>query len=181
VVSRHDPFITTDDRALCSRLASEIGSLAKELVEVFGADRPEDADQGEFLREYEDSRVLVQWRGPKALPSEFQYKVLVFRKRPFARKGSGGWPPVIWMFNSAPAALECDSEIAKEILKHLKRVAALPCHCCGAERPKHYVPLDTPLSPGWIRLETNLTNVDAPEKVACSRECVDRWARRFDK
>ena len=180
MVSRRDLNISLEDRALCSQLAGEIASIARDLVQAFGADvTKEEAEPGEFMFEYEDSRVHVVWKGPRSLPSDLQYKIFVFRKRPFVPKGCGGWPPVIWQFNSSPATLECDSEVAKGVLEHLRRVWSLPCHCCGIKKPDR-VGLGPPC-PGWVRLETNLTDVAAPEKFACSRECVERLGRRVEK
>ena len=170
MVSRHDPFITDEDRKKCHDLASEIGGIARGLVEVFGVEKPKDAEPGEFYHEYEDSTVHVVWKGPKATPTEGHWKILVFAKMMFVPKGRGGWPPVIWMFDSVPAVLKCDTALAQRIVEHLRRVDALPCHCCGKKRPPYW----RPEGQGWIRLETNLTNVAAPEKVACSKECVDK-------
>ncbi len=178
MVSRHDPFVSDEDRKRCRELAGEIGSLGRDLVEVFGEDKPKDAEAGEFLREYEDSRVHVVHRGPTRFPSDDVYRVFVFHKRPFTPRDRGYWPLVTKQIQDGHATLECDTALAEEVLAHLRRVTALPCHCCGAKREPYW---KSDAKKGWIRLETNLTNVDAPEKFACSRECVDKWARRFDK
>jgi len=179
MVSRHDPFITDEERAKCHELAGEIGGIARELVEVFGVEPKDEAELGEFLKEYEDSAVHIVWSGPKTLPSGAHYKVLVFRKRPFVPKGRGGWPPVAWMFDSAPASLECDTDLAEIVLEHLRRVVALKCHCCGHERPRYWT--KEAQGSSWLRLETNLRDVAAPEKIVCSRECVEKWSRRHGK
>src|SRR5271170_7010976 len=140
MVSRHDPFITDEDRDRCRELASEIDSLARDLVEAIGVEKPENADPGEFYQEYEDGAVHIVWKGPKNFPSDSHWKVLVFAKMMFVPKGRGGWPPVIWMFDSSSATLECDTALAQRIVEHLRLVAALPCYCCGKKRPPYWRP-----------------------------------------
>lgn len=158
----------TDNAPDPREVAREIGELAKDLLNALGKDVP--PRPGTYEREYEDSVVHAVWDGPTATPSEHEHRILVFRKKLFEPKGCGAWPPVIWIFNSAAAVLKCDLDMAVEVLAHLRRVAALRCYCCKRERPRD--------AKGWIQLDTNLIDVSFPEKIACSNECVERWARR---
>jgi hypothetical protein len=118
VVTRYDSWITPEERAACDRLASELTSIAIDLLERHGEDVPNARDaHGDwerepdlFLRMYRRDGFYIKWTGPKVTPSDWSF-VLVLR-----------WQhhQVARLINTAPAVLDCSLEFAEECLKAIR-------------------------------------------------------------